>query len=178
MILTDKQIEELVNKQGMIFPFERENLNPQSLDVRLGNVFTKVVAAKGYKAIIPSQPKSIHNISWTNSRVVLKPGDFILATLKEVVDLPPDICATVMGRSSLGRLGLSNSHVAGFIDGGFRGTITLELFNHSRNTIILYEGDKIGQLLFERTLVPRESYRDKKKSKYLDQAAGEGSKGI
>ena len=50
--------------------------------------------------------------------------------------------------SSLGRLGLIVHATAGFVDPGFRGTLTLEITNLTRVPIILWPGKPIAQLSF------------------------------
>lgn len=178
MILTDRQIEGLCNKTGMVYPFDRELLNPQSLDVRLGRNFTRVMRNKLYPYIEASKPETMHTVSWENNKIILKPGECVLGVLKEYINLPSHICARLVGRSSLGRLFIDNSSFAAWIDGGFHGYLTIELVNHSKSAIRLNEGDKIGQLIFYESDLPRESYRDKKKSRYAGQGPAQPSKGI
>ena len=50
--------------------------------------------------------------------------------------------------SSLGRLGLIVHATAGFVDPGFKGTLTLEITNLTRVPIILWPGKPIAQLSF------------------------------
>ena len=78
---------------------------------------------------------------------ILLPGQFVLATTMEYVSLPDNLTAFVEGRSSLGRLGLFIQN-AGWVDPGFEGEITLELFNANRCAIELKAGRRIGQLVF------------------------------
>lgn len=61
--------------------------------------------------------------------------------------MPNNITAFVEGRSSLGRMGLFIQN-AGWVDPGFKGEITLELFNANRCTIELKTGRRVGQLVF------------------------------
>ena len=55
--------------------------------------------------------------------------------------------AFVEGRSSIGRLGLFIQN-AGWVDPGFEGEITLELFNANKCAIELQSGRRVGQLVF------------------------------
>lgn len=75
------------------------------------------------------------------------PGQFVLATTMEYICLPNDLTAFVEGRSSLGRMGLFIQN-AGWVDPGFSGEITLELYNANRCAIELQAGRRIGQLVF------------------------------
>ena len=52
------------------------------------------------------------------------------------------------GKSSLGRLGLIVHATAGFVDPGFKGTLTLEITNLTRVPIKLWAGKPIAQLSF------------------------------
>ena len=78
---------------------------------------------------------------------LLLPGQFVLATTMEYFALPDDLTAFVEGRSSLGRMGLFIQN-AGWVDPGFEGEITLELYNANRFAIELKAGRRVGQLVF------------------------------
>ena len=56
--------------------------------------------------------------------------------------------ARLEGRSSLGRLGLMIHSTAGYVDPGWKGTLTLELSNVANLPIALYHGMGIGQISF------------------------------
>ncbi len=58
--------------------------------------------------------------------------------------------------SSLGRLGLLIHSTAGYVDPGWKGTLTLELSNVANLPITLYCGMKIGQISFFRMTSPVE----------------------
>jgi dCTP deaminase len=62
---------------------------------------------------------------------LLEPSKFVLASTQEKISVPNHLAAFVAGRSSVGRLGLQIQN-AGFVDSGFQGQITLELYNQSR----------------------------------------------
>lgn len=80
--------------------------------------------------------------------------------------------AFVEGRSSLGRMGLFIQN-AGWVDPGFKGEITLELFNANRCAIELKAGRRVGQLVFAKLDdVALNPYR----GKYQYQRGATGSK--
>ncbi|HSW43699.1 MAG TPA: dCTP deaminase [Patescibacteria group bacterium] len=58
--------------------------------------------------------------------------------------------------SSLGRLGLLIHSTAGYVDPGWKGTLTLELSNVANLPIALYAGMRIGQISFFRLSSPVE----------------------
>ena len=100
------------------------------------------------------------------------PGQFILATTMEYFILPNDLTAFVEGRSSLGRMGLFIQN-AGWVDPGFQGEITLELFNANRCAIKLQTGRRVGQLVFAR--MDSEALRPYR-GKYQGQRGATGSR--
>lgn len=73
----------------------------------------------------------------------------MLATTIETIELPENLTAFVEGRSSIGRLGLFIQN-AGWVDPGFKGQITLELFNANRLPIELTIGRRICQIIISK----------------------------
>jgi dCTP deaminase len=71
---------------------------------------------------------------------------FVLATTQEVIRLPDYLTAFVEGRSSVGRLGLFIQN-AGWVDPGFEGAITLELYNANNAPMRIEAGRRICQLV-------------------------------
>lgn len=145
MILSDKTILEMLKDQTLtIDPIENEQIQPASVDVRLGNTFSIVDDLSTGVITLDSE---IHYKTIKTDTYVLLPGQFVLATTMEYFKLPNDLTAFVEGRSSLGRMGLFIQN-AGWVDPGFEGEITLELFNANRCAIELKSGRRVGQLVF------------------------------
>lgn len=145
MILSDKTILKMLeNKSLTITPVEKEQIQPASVDVRLGNTFSIV---EDMSRGILSLDNEIVYKTITADTYVLLPGQFVLASTMEYFELPDNLTAFVEGRSSLGRIGLFIQN-AGWVDPGFRGEITLELFNANRCAIELKAGRRVGQLVF------------------------------
>jgi dCTP deaminase len=80
----------------------------------------------------------------------------VLGRTLERVELPEDIVARIEGKSSIGRLGLIVHATAGFVDPGFKGSLTLEITNLTRIPIKLYAGLLIAQLSFMTLDAPAE----------------------
>jgi dCTP deaminase len=79
---------------------------------------------------------------------IIHPGEFVLGRTLEWVELPDDVVARIEGKSSLGRLGLIVHATAGFVDPGWKGTLTLEITNLTRVPIKLWASKPIAQLSF------------------------------
>lgn len=145
MILSDKTIKSLLRKGTLsISPLEDDQIQPASVDIRLGNTFS--IVEDSSTGILTFTNKIAYKEMQAETYLLL-PGQFVLATTKEYISLPNDLTAFVEGRSSLGRMGLFIQN-AGWVDPGFSGEITLELFNANRCAIELQAGRRIGQLVF------------------------------
>lgn len=145
MILSDKTIMEMLEKGTLeIAPLTEEQIQPASVDVRLGNTFSVV---EDSSTGIITMGKEIKYKTIETDTYMLLPGQFVLATTMEYFALPNNLTAFVEGRSSLGRMGLFIQN-AGWVDPGFKGEITLELFNANRCAIELKAGRRVGQLVF------------------------------
>lgn len=160
VILSDGTIRALLAEGSLVIdPMLPEQVQPASVDVRLGDAFL-VFRNHSAEVIDPFDSPSdlmetIHVAE--GDAFILHPGEFVLGTTTEAIGLPDDLVARVEGKSSLGRLGLLIHATAGFVDPGWpRGQITLELSNVATLPIKLWPGMKIGQLSFHRLDAPAE----------------------
>ena len=145
MILSDKTLMKMLEEKTLVVePLEKEQIQPASIDIRLGNTFSIVEDTS--TGIINLENEIKYKTITTDSYILL-PNQFVLATTMEYFDLPNDLTAFVEGRSSLGRMGLFIQN-AGWVDPGFKGEITLELYNANRCAIELKAGRRVGQLVF------------------------------
>ena len=145
MILSDKTISKMIEEKTLVIePLTKEQIQPASVDIRLGNTFSVVDDTPS--GIITLGSKIEYKSIVTDTYLIL-PGQFVLATTMEYFELPDDLTAFVEGRSSLGRMGLFIQN-AGWVDPGFKGEITLELYNANRCAIELKAGRRVGQLVF------------------------------
>lgn len=145
MILSDKTIIRMIKEKTLtISPLTEKQIQPASVDVRLGNTFS--IVEDSSSGIITLENEIKYKTIETDTYIIL-PGQFVLATTMEYFELPDNLTAFVEGRSSLGRMGLFIQN-AGWVDPGFKGEITLELFNANRCAIELKAGRRVGQLVF------------------------------
>lgn len=79
---------------------------------------------------------------------------FALASTIECVNMPLDVCGTVLDKSSWARRGLAVQNTK--FDPGFHGHPTIELSNHSLHTLVICGGAPICQFKFERLETPTE----------------------
>lgn len=145
MILSDKTLRGLLKSGELVVdPIVDESIQPASIDCRLDRHFL-VVEDRNMK-IIDLNSEVLYREHEGDS-ITIPPHSFLLATTMETVRLPHDLTAFVEGRSSIGRIGLFIQN-AGWVDPGFEGQITLELFNANSLPIHLEAGRRICQLVF------------------------------
>lgn len=129
--------------------------NQAALDVRLGRAFSIVRAwQQGVAEDLSTaddhgvlEPDLESFVLQFGEPLIIHPHQFVLARTLEVVRLPKNLLAYVIGRSSWGRRGLIVA-TAVVVHPGFSGPITLELKNVGEVPIALYPMDRIAQLTF------------------------------
>jgi dCTP deaminase len=140
MILSDSSIRaelEMANGGIVIDPSPQDwQIQPASVELTLAADFFS-----------PYESEPVHHLG----AYTILPGECVLGTTVERVELHPGIVGRVEGKSSWGRRFLMIHSTAGFIDPGFKGTITLELVNLSKVSQILPVGSPIAQISFQYT---------------------------
>lgn len=137
MLLSDKTILKMIGSGDVeIVPSPHPvRIQPVSVDLTLSNSWVRNV----------DRPDQLRYI---DSKVVIRPGEFLLASTRERVKLPNYLAGTVVGKSTWARRGLL-IEAAGLVDPGFNGTITLEMKNLNSHPLSLSAGDAICQIKFE-----------------------------
>lgn len=143
-MLADHQIKSL----GLVCPLQDHLLQPASVDLTLGSSSATIRTAMTDKKVYvgTTQPLYRHHIGWREWH--LYPGDFGLFETAETINMPRNISGRFEGKSSLGRIGLMTHVSSGFIDPGFHGVLTLELYNCGPLILVLQPGIRIGQVAF------------------------------
>lgn len=147
-LIVGDDLREIIDS-GIILSAKPDALTPISIDVRLHN---RILTEKQDDCYITkfSDKPNLMDECFLNNRIYneLKPGEFILAGLNELVNLPNNVTAVFHLRSSLARLGVNHS-ISIHMMPGWSGRLTLELTNGSRhNYIELYDKMDIGTMMF------------------------------
>ena len=141
MILSGKQIRSKLGKEIKIDPFDENQLNPNSYNLRLHNELVV------YKDLTLDMKKenAYKTIVIPTEGIVLEPNKLYLGRTKEYTETDKFV-PMLEGRSSIGRLGLFVHVTAGFGDVGFRGYWTLEI--HCIQPIRIYADVEICQIYY------------------------------
>jgi dCTP deaminase len=174
MVLSDRTIkEEIAAGNIVIDPLDPINIQPASVDVRLDKT---VLVFRNSRLPYIDVRKDVSDLTESEEiseeqPFILHPGEFVLASTLEHIEIPADIVARLEGKSSLGRIGLLIHSTAGYVDPGWQGHLTLELSNVASLPITLYFGMPIGQLSFLRLTTEAENVYGSNalNSKYLGQ---------
>ncbi len=158
-VLSDGTIRRLVEEGRVrIDPWDPGMVQPASVDLRLGGSFRVFHNHRVPVIDLADPPTNLteHVEVEEGGSFVIHPGEFVLGRTEEWVELPDDVVARIEGKSSLGRLGLIVHATAGFVDPGWKGTLTLEITNLTRVPIVLWPGKPIAQLSFMTLDAPAE----------------------
>ena len=116
MILSSEIILEKIKKGEIVLdPYSEDSQQPASYDLRAGDDY------------------------------LLKKGEVTLVHSMEKINLPADVSATLMCRSSFGRRGILIG--GGYVDPGFRGNLTLCLVNMGPEDYLLKKGERCVQVI-------------------------------
>ncbi len=159
-ILPDRMIAELAQAGGIVpmRPLAPDQIQPASLDLRLGNVAYRVRASflPGPHGTVGRRIADLrlHEVPLTNG-AVLETGCVYIVPLQESLGLPSDISASANPKSSTGRLDIFTRVIAdsmrGFdrIDPGYRGPLYAEISPRTF-PVLVREGSRLSQIRFRR----------------------------
>ncbi len=146
MILSDKTIASLLEQKTLVIdPITPDSIQPASIDCRLGSHYLIIDDLQPNNGFL-SFDEEIKYREVQQNDIIMPPKSFLLATTIEYIEIPNGYSAFVEGRSSIGRMGLFIQN-AGWVDSGFKGRITLELYNANSLPIKLISGRRICQLV-------------------------------
>ncbi len=157
MVLSDRSIREQINKGRIIIrPLGEGCIQPASVDLHLDrNLLVFRNNRVPYIDVRHTSERLTDMVTMgDDDPFMLHPGEFVLGSTLEHVEVPADLVARLEGKSSLGRIGLLIHSTAGYVDPGWKGHLTLELSNVSNLPITLYHRMRIGQISFLQLSTP------------------------
>lgn len=141
MILSGKEIRDKLGKEIVIEPFNEEQLNPNSYNLKLHN---ELMVYEDFTLDMKKENKA-KSIMIPPEGIILEPNKLYLGRTKEYTETDKFV-PMLEGRSSVGRLGLFVHVTAGFGDVGFCGYWTLEI--HCIQPIRIYADVEICQIYY------------------------------
>ena len=157
MVLSDHTIKkEMAAGRIVVDPLGEGCIQPASVDLHLDrNLLVFRNNKIPYIDVRASSERLTDMVTMADDDpFMLHPGEFVLGSTLEHVEVPSDLVARLEGISSLGRIGLLIHSTAGYVDPVWKGHLTLELSNVSNFPITLYHRMKIGQISFLKLTTP------------------------
>lgn len=160
MILPDTRLHRLCEEQGLVTPYDPLLVNPHSIDLRLGKWVRRPMQVGHSKG-----PR--WKDAYEHSGFWLHQGQFALLSTLERIRMPRNCRGTLFCKSTAGRDGI-NHVMAAYVDAGFEGHLTLEVFNVHPDPAWIEPGMRIVQLELAQLLSePLFDYRQT--GRYCDQ---------
>ncbi len=138
-----------------------------SLDLRLGTSFELLSDSRGSINFLDDDSKldsftTHHELDFADS-ITISPGQFVIAHTMEYIQMPRHLCGHIEGRSSFARVGLMVHVTAGFLEPGYRGSVTLEIYNLGTAPVVLFPGYRLCQLrLMQVSQIPEGMFAPKR----------------
>lgn len=161
-VLSDKSIEKMIfdlvwleKSQDVTVDELPMQINPASLDLTIAADHLRAkrsdtVVTYGFRhkkeAEVYAGEKFWQASLAKSGYILLQPGTAILASTREFIRMPENVCGQIFTKSTLGRM-FVNHMMAGFVDPGFQGRLTLELVNEGPHTIRIPVGARIVQII-------------------------------
>jgi dCTP deaminase len=189
-ILCDSQIRELVKIEPFA-PAQKRlgrisfGVSSYGYDIRVGTKFKIFTPTPRSGGVTIVDPKAFHDDLFVEidtdlrapkggwgegvdaAHVIIPPNSFALCETVETIEIPRDVLAICVGKSTYARCGLVLNVTP--LEPEWRGKVTLEISNTTPLPAKVYANEGIGQLIFLKAdMVCETSYADKG-GKYQDQ---------
>jgi len=133
---TDKQVNKGVISYG---------LSSYGYDVRIAPEF-KIFTNINNTVLDPKDLDESSFVDYEGDVCIIPPNSFILSRTIEKIQIPKNVLAIFMAKSTYARIGI----VVGVtpLEPGWQGTVTIEISNTTPLPAMVYANEGIGQLLF------------------------------
>jgi dCTP deaminase len=165
-VLNDKELKRLLAEgEKIVDPFEENNAQPASIDLRLGNIKYEYNLEK---YVLGEEITDDQIDQQRFDKLILQGGDVAFVGIYEKMSIPENTIGVVFPRSSITRLGVQV--VSTYMNPGYRGNMPLTIINHTRHQITLKPGYRVAQLvLFSLNEEPSKTYKKVVDCKYFDE---------
>jgi deoxycytidine triphosphate deaminase len=142
-----EKILQLVKKSPPLMEnVEEKNIQPSGVDLRAKCIYK--LKNGGFIGIKERKTPEIDvSCNEIGKKITIEPNEYVLVETIEKVNMPKDLMATVLPRSSLFRCGVTI--FTAVVDPGFQGTLTFGMKNISEFPFEIEVGSRIGQIVFK-----------------------------
>ncbi len=139
MFLGHDEILDRIRGEGLLENVDEENIQGAGVDLRIDELYSLI--SEGF---IGKSKRTLPEIKELDS-FILKPQGFYLFKTVERINMPSDLVAFMFPRSTLFRCGISLRTAV--IDPGYKGELTVGLFNESEREVKLERHARVAQLV-------------------------------
>jgi len=177
MILSKYDLIKAQEEYNIVSPLAEQSVQPNSIDLCISDRFLKMAGFTDefeavYEHLLYMQ--SDESGRRYDDFIFIRPHSFVLGTTIETVNIPLNLMGTIVGRSSIARLGIQ-IECAGLVDTGFKGQLTLEIKNMTDKWVPIKKYARVAQLRLETISTPL-SVEDAYNGKYQGQKGATGSR--
>ena len=140
-ILCNTEAWESPRESLRIFPFSEQSLTPVGYDLRVGHCYASSIDADRYKL-------------GEGDVVTIRPGDTVLITTEESVDMPQSLTLSAFVTSKVSKVSMGLSHISTNVDPDWRGNLLIAMHNPSVVTLTLERGETFCTINFIQNLSP------------------------
>lgn len=168
-VKSDRWIEEMATRHGMIDPFVPElvrggvisyGLSSYGYDIRISDEF-RVFSPKAGRVVDPKNFDQENFVDFTGQECTIPPNSFCLARSVEYFRIPRDVIGICLGKSTYARCGIVVNITP--LEPEWEGHLTIGISNTTPLPAKIYAGEGIAQLIFvEAAETTRRSYGDRK----------------
>lgn len=162
MILGPKALLERVKEQKLVEGLaERELTNPEGagFDLQLGEVYS--ISGEAFLGVTERHTAEVEllekHVEGETRSIIIKPGEFYLAKLIEVVNMPEDLTASITPRSTTYRSGLYIR--AGNVPPGYCGGLVFGIKNEGPVPVTIEMGARVVHIQFHEVAGGGNKYR-------------------
>lgn len=144
MYLGSAEILRWAKEFSLIEGFAKESVQGSGIDLRIDKLFELGGGASlGKKERVLPGTREL-----PGEKFVLKPKSYYLCLTAEKVNMPDNLVAFILPRSTLFRSGISLKSAV--VDPGYKGALTMGLMNETDHEFELERGARIAQIVFSK----------------------------
>ena len=152
VLTRDVILHEIDSGRLRITPFERGQVGVASIDLTLGDEIRVILPGDEPIEIREETDYRDHTrVERLDAPFVLDPGVTIHGITRERIELPPDLCGFLEGRSRFARLGLMIHVTSAFVQPGVSNRQVLEMSNVAGHPLQINAGVRLCQIVLMRT---------------------------
>jgi deoxycytidine triphosphate deaminase len=155
MYLSKAEILKRIGDDVLLENCDSTNVQGAGVDLEMDKLYEIKSCAE-----LSRKSRKLPELNEHNAEVYyLAPGEYYLCTTMERVNMPRDLVAFILPRSTLFRCGVSLRTAV--VDPGYRGILTLGIRNESDHEFTLERGSRICQIVFSEVRGEATNYEGK-----------------